>query len=178
MKSFLCFMAALAAACSFAPARAEDPAETPPELKVLAKMVGTWDEAVSNKPTEWLPTAEKSTSVTKKQWALGGKFLRMEGAWNPAKIEFISLLTHDAATGEYRTWYFDSTGGFPPVDLRGAWDEKKQTITWKATDAAGNKTAGTTKIVDENRHEWTMVITNPEGKVVLDMQAINTRRKE
>jgi hypothetical protein len=149
-----------------------------PELKVLEQTIGTWDEVLTNKPAEWNPKAERSTSVTRKQWALGGRFIRMEGVWNPAKAEFVSLVTYDPATSEYRTWYFDARGGFPRGDVRGKWDEKARTMTWTGTDEFGNKSVGKTKIIDKDSHEWTVVTRDPKGKVVLDIQGKNTRRKE
>lgn len=157
---------------------ADEPAKPPPELRVLDDMIGTWDEVLTNKPTEWLPKAERSDSLTKKNWSLGGKFIRMEGVWKPAKTEFLSLLTYDPATKEYRTWYFDSGGGQPRGSVRGSWDDKARTMTWTGTDEAGNKTVGKSRIVDRDHHEWTVITTDPQGKVVLDLLGKNTRRKE
>ena len=59
-----------------------------------------------------------SEAVTKKNWSLGGKFIRMEGVWKPAMTEFFSLVSYDSATKEYRTWYFDSAGGQPRGSVR------------------------------------------------------------
>lgn len=155
--------------------RAEDPAPIP-ELKVLEDYVGTWEEVMTNKPTELMPRAERQVSTTKKSWTLGGRHIRMEGTWNPGKNEFLSLLTFDPATKEYRTWYFDSGGGIPRGDMHGTWDERTRTMTWKSTDEFGNKTVGKTRLVDRDHHEWTVVMTDPNGKVLLDLQAKNTRK--
>jgi hypothetical protein len=134
---------------------ADEPAKPvpEPELRVLEDMIGTWDEVMSNKPTEWLPKAERSESVTKKNWALGGMFIRMEGVWMPAKTEFLSLVSYDPATKGYRTWYFDSAGGQPRGSVHGTWDHKTRTMTWTGTDEAGNRTIGKSKIVDRDTHE-------------------------
>jgi hypothetical protein len=158
--------------------RAEDRAPPPAELKLLDQMVGTWDEVVTNTATEWTPKAGRSTSVTKKRWSLGSRLIRMEGIWKPDKTEFISFLTYDAATKEYRNWYFDSGGSIPRGIMRGAWDPKTRTMTWTGTDEFGNKSVGKTKIVDKNTHEWTVVVTDPNGKVMLNLRAKNTRRKD
>jgi hypothetical protein len=169
---------ALVAVSSRAALAAEEPAKPTPELKVLEQLIGTWDEVLTNKPTEWTPKAQRSTSVTKKKWALGGRFIRMEGVWNPAKTEFSSFITYDPATREYRTWYFDAGGGFPRGVVRGKWDNKTRTMTWTGTDEFGNKSVGKTKIISKDSHDWTVVTTDPKGKVVLDLQGKNTRRKE
>jgi hypothetical protein len=161
-----------------APGSAEDPVKPPPELRVLEDTLGIWDEVMTNKPTEWLPKAERSTSITRKTWALGGQLIRMEGVWNPAKTEFLSLATYDPIAKVYRTWYFDSAGGMPRGSVQGTWDAKTRTMTWTGTDEGGNKSVGKTRIVDKDTHEWTVVTTNPNGKVVLDLSAKNTRRKD
>ena len=176
MRLLILVLAAFVAV-SFAPAAADEPADQSPELKVLNRMIGTWDEVMTNKATEWTPKAERSTSVTKRTWALGGRFLRGDGVWQPAKAEFINLVTYDSATKEYRNWYF-SAGVFPRGINRGTWDEKGKTLTWMATDEFGNKSVGKTKFIDDDTFEWTVVTSDPQGKVVLDLQAKNTRRKK
>jgi hypothetical protein len=155
--------------------RADDPPKLPPELKLLEPMVGTFDEVLTNKPAEWTPMGGRATSVTKKTWSLGGRFLRTDGAWD--KTEFISFLTYDPATMEFRTWYFDAGGAFPRGTLHGTWDEKTRTITWSGTDEFGNKTVGKTRIIDQDTHEWTVLTTDKAGKVLLDLVGRNTRRK-
>src|SRR5207237_165726 len=124
-------------------------------------MIGTWDEVLTNKPTEWMPKAERSTTVTKRGWSLGGQFIRAEGTWQPAKTEFIHLMSYDPQAKVYRSWYFDAGGTMPRGSVRGSWDEKTRTIYWRDTDEAGNKTQGTHKIIDKDHSEWTVVTTNP-----------------
>jgi hypothetical protein len=157
--------------------RTDEPAK-PPELHVLDDMVGTWDEVMTNKEAEWTPKAERSTSITKKTWTLGGTVLRQEGTWNPAKTDFLSLVTYDPAAKIYRTWYFDAAGGMPRGSTLGTWDEKARTMTWTGTDENGFKSVGKVKIVDKDTHEWTVVTTNPDAKVMLDLAGKCTRRKE
>ena len=60
----------------------------------------------------------------------------------------------------------------------GKWDDKTRTMTWTSTDEDGNKSVGKTKIIDNNTHEWTVVTTSSNGKLMLDLYAKNTRRKE
>src|SRR5260370_30311354 len=98
------FPAVAVLAASYPPAqvRGDDPARPAPELLVFEDMIGSWDEVMTNKPTEWLPKAGRSESVTKKSWSLGGRFIRMEGVWRPAKTEFLSLVSYDLATKQYR----------------------------------------------------------------------------
>lgn len=178
MRHPLLAVVALVLSGSPAAVRADEPAKPVPELKVVELMVGTWDEVVTQKPAEWTPQGGTQKAVSKKAWALDGKFLRMEGSWNPGKVEFVSYLTYDPATKEYRHWYFDSGGSFPRGTAHGAWDEKTRTMTWTSTDEFGNKSVGKTKIIDKDTHEWTVTVTDPNGKLMLDLHSKNTRRKE
>lgn len=178
MRYRLVFVAALTVPLSPAVGRSQEPGKPGPELKVLEQMIGTWDEVVTQKPAGWTPDGGRQAAVSKKAWALGGKFLRMEGTWNPGKTEYTSYLTYDPDTKGYRHWYFDSGNSFPRGTVRGTWDEKTRTLTWAETDEAGNKSVGKTKIIDNDTHEWTVVVTDPAGKLMLDLHSKNTRRKE
>ena len=101
MQQLIISLVSLAFLCLPVAVSADEPGKPAPELRVLEDMIGTWDEVMSNKPTEWLPKAERSESVSKKNWSLGGKFIRMDGVWNPAKTEFLSLVSYDPATKDY-----------------------------------------------------------------------------
>jgi hypothetical protein len=159
-------------------ATADDRPNVSPESRVLEKYVGTWDEEMTNKPTEWVPKAEKSTAVTKRTWVLGGNFVRGEGKWRPANTEYLHLLTYDPVANKYRSWYFDASGEMPRGQVTGAWDEKAGTMTWRGTDEAGNRTMGTHQFIDKDRQAWTLVVRDPNGKVVLDLAGKCTRRNE
>lgn len=159
-------------------APADDLPKPSPELRVLEPLIGTWDEVMTNKATEWMPKAEKSTSVTKRAWSLGGHVIRGEGTWMPAKNDFLHLMSYDPEAKVYYTWYFDAGGGMPRGVTKGTWDEKTWMMTWHETDAAGNKSVGTTKVIDKDHTEWALVVTDPNGTVVLDLTGKCTRRKE
>src|SRR4051794_38096428 len=166
MRRLLLPLVALAAAPA---ARADDPPARSPELKVLDRYVGSWDETLTHKPSEWMPQAATQTSVTKRAWAVGNKVMRMDGTWEPAKVEFLSLITYDEKTKGYRQWYFDASGGQPRGEARGTYNPSTDTITWTGTDDDGNTVAGTTTFKDKDTHEWTYKITDKAGKVLLDM---------
>jgi hypothetical protein len=159
-------------------AGAQEAAPASPELRVLEKWIGTWDEVLTNKPTEWLPTAGTSTAVTKREWALDGKFVRAEGHWEPAKTKYLHLMTYDPAVGKYRSWYFDSANSIPRDAVTGVWDEKTATMTWEGVHENGVRTKGTHRIVDEDHQEWSVTATNRAGTVVMDLSGKSTRRKE
>jgi len=157
---------------------ADDAPHPATESRVLERYIGNWDEVMTNKPTEWMPMTQKSTVNTRRAWALGGKFVRGEGKWQPGNAEFLHLVTFDPEAKVYRSWYFDAAGGIPRGSVTGTWDEKATTMRWRGTDEAGNKSVGTHHFIDKDRQEWTLVVTNPNGKVVLDLTGKCTRRKD
>jgi hypothetical protein len=161
---------------------ADDPAEElgkpAPELRVLEGFIGSWNEEMSNKATEWTPNARKITAVTKRVWFLGGKYIRGEGAWMPDNNQFFHLMSYDPQAKAYRAWYFDASGTMPSGLVKGEWDARTKTLKWTDRDEAGNKTVGWHKVVDKDHTEWAMSVTNPAGKVVLDLSGKCTRRKE
>lgn len=162
----------------FAPLVAADELpKPPPEAKILEEFVGTWDEVLTNKESEWLPKAGRQTSVTKKSWALNGMFVKSEGTSEPSKNEFVAYVGYDPHTKVYRQYYFDSFGTMPTALQRGTFDEKNRTFSWSGVDEGSNKIVGKHKLIDKDNQEWTLVITNAEGKVMLDMSGTCKRRK-
>jgi len=65
-------------------AAADDSPKPSAELRVLEDMIGTWDEVMTNNLPNGLQRGAKSTAVTKRVWALGGKFNRAEEHGKPA----------------------------------------------------------------------------------------------
>src|SRR4051812_32369603 len=110
---------------------ADEAAKPSPEMNVLADLIGTWDEEVTHNVAEWTPKASTMKSVTKKDWSLGGKFIRMEGKWQPQKTEFLCLTGYDPQTRKYRTYYFDADATMPRGSATGTWNDKTRTMKWK-----------------------------------------------
>jgi hypothetical protein len=51
-------------------------------------------------------------------------------------------------------------------------------MKWNSTDAAGVKHAGNVQFIDKDQVERSMVVTGPEGKVVIELPAKQTHRKQ
>ncbi len=51
-------------------------------------------------------------------------------------------------------------------------------MKWNGTDAAGVKHAGKVRFIDKDHVEWSMVVTGPKGKVVVELSAKQIRRKQ
>jgi hypothetical protein len=96
----------------------------------------------------------------------------------PDNNQFFHLMSYDPQAKAYRAWYFDASGTMPAGLSKGEWDAKTKTLKWTDRDEAGDKTVGWHKIIDKDHTEWAMSVTNPDGKVVLDLSGKCTRRKE
>ena len=91
--------------------------------------------------------------------------------------EFLHLMTYDAEKGEYRQFYFDKNNLVTRDEVRGKWDEKTKTMTFKGEMANGVQSVLIERFVDNDSFTWTRVATDRTGKVVLDMEAKCVRKK-
>lgn len=138
------------------------------ELQVLDYLIGDWETVVTI-----LGTGEKSTSVQTRKWSRDGKFVLSEEMDISSKKESHFLATYDAKARHYRACFINENFTVP---LLGTWDESKKTMTWKSSDVAF-KHEGIHRSVNKDLVEWTMTVTSPDGKVVLELSAKQTRRK-
>jgi len=148
---------------------AEDTPKRSAELQVLDRFIGDWETVVTNKAT-----GDKVNSIQSRKWSREGKFVLSEDQDVATKRESHFLMTYDAKSKQYRACVMNEEFTTP---LLGTWDEKTQTMKWKSTDIAF-KHEGVNRFIDKDQWEWTMTITNPEGKVVLELSAKQTRRKK
>lgn len=138
------------------------------ELQVLDYLIGDWETVVTVKET-----GEKSTSIQTRKWSRDGTFVLSEELDISAKEESHFLVTYDPTVRKYRACFMNKGATVP---LLGTWDESNKTMTWKSSDIAF-KHEGVHRRVTEDLVEWTMTVTSPEGKVLLDLSAKQTRRK-
>ena len=139
------------------------------ELQVLEYLIGDWETVVTVQET-----GEKSTSIQTRKWSRDGKFVLSEELDISAKKESHFLVTYDPKVRKYRACFMNESVTVP---LLGTWDESKQTMTWKSADIPFQH-EGIHRRVSEDLVEWTMTVTSPEGKVVLNLSARQTRRKQ
>jgi len=98
----------------------------PPEMKVLERLVGTWEvETIVKVPEE----TGSDKLVVKREMVLGGRFVQeMGGSDDKGKPNFMGMYTYDSNRKTYRRWFFLS-GGFY-TEGTGTWDESSQTFTF------------------------------------------------
>ena len=138
------------------------------ELQVLDRLIGEWETEITIKGT-----GEKSTTLQSRRWSREGKFVLSEDLDKSAKKESHFLVTYDAKAKQYRACFINEEFTVP---LMGTWDESTKTMRWKSSDIAFRHD-GVHRFVNKDLVEWTMTVTSPEGKIVLEMSAKQTRRK-
>jgi len=137
------------------------------ELQVLDYLIGDWETVVTVQGT-----GEKFNSVQTRKWSRDGKFVLSEEQDISSKKESHFLVTYDGKAKQYRACFINESVTVP---LLGTWDESTKTMTWKSTDVAF-KHESIHRSVNKDRVEWTMTVTGPDGKVVLELSAKQARR--
>lgn len=151
------------------------PPAPPPEMKIMAKRVGTWKTVSRIKPAEWTPEGGKTEGEEKIELVLGGRFIQGRARTQPGDVEAIWHGTFDPGRKVYRVWYFDSLGNI--VDSTGTWDPKSNTLTWRETPQPGITSNFHWRFIDDDTFEWDVLARDAAGKVYLDMAGKLTRKK-
>jgi len=147
-----------------------------PELKVLERWAGKWQSDITQKKSVWFPNGETGKATADMGWVLGGRYLQGKAKAVESSYQGTWLITYDLAHKAYRQWYFDSMGG--ASELSGKWDETNQTMTWTGQDKVlGFTSKGYHKFLGPDEHEWTSVITDKDGQVLMDQYGKSKRVK-
>ena len=155
--------------------RGQESNAPPPEMKVLGRLVGTWDHEQIVK----VPEETRSTNfVAKLEFVLGGRFVQANGNFDDqGKPTFTEMYTYDSNRRTYRYWFFMSSGFY--WETTGTWDESSQTFTFKGRLGAGDTgtMTATLRFSDEATFVYSLVGTDPGGKVNYRMEGKATRQK-
>jgi hypothetical protein len=145
------------------------------ELKVLERLVGSWDVVGISKPAAWTPKEVRTTSKVTRKWVLDGHFLQDTTEASDGQ-EMFSLMTFDSQVKKYRSWWFSSEGDNNKSS--GDWDGATETISLKSN--LDEKLVGQTSVrfVNKDRHVVKMEIKDGDGKLYFDGEWAVTRRKE
>ena len=154
----------------------ETASEKSPELSVLNRYVGSWEETATSKPAVWTPKQTTMTTTTTRRWILNGQMVENTGAWLPGNNELLHLMTYGAERKQYVQWYFDKAN-LAPKAYRGSWNEGTQTFTFTGSLADGIRTKAQQKFVNKDTFTWTLVAKDREGNVVFDMEGKCVRKK-
>jgi hypothetical protein len=152
----------------------EPAADLPAELKVLDRMIGTWDTVSIQKPAEWTPEGGRTTAKVKREWILDGRLV-MDTSLHGDGQESIALVGYDPGQKVYRSWWFNSLGH--RNDSRGQWNEAAQTLSYRTDLADGKSMQSSVRFAEENQEVWEFKVTDAAGKVYFDMDITASRRK-
>lgn len=147
-------------------------AAVPPEMKVLERFVGTWKVEQKRKNADGLEIWGFGRATSK--IVLGGRYLAYTAI--TGKDEAYSLFTYDESKKKYRSWFFDSKGSHS--EWLGTWDEATKTLTRTANLGRGNTGTATSKFLDDDTVEFSLVLKHRDGKVFLKMDSKFTRQPD
>ncbi len=154
---------------------ADDPADGG---DVLGRRVGTWDNATTIKPGVWVPDGSKTTAVETIRWVLDKNFIEgsNRGTGDGNSLTTTHLMRYDAETKTFHMWYFASDGSFPQAETSGKWDAAKQTLNLSAVLPDGVVSKVFLQLVDADHVHWGGTWTDKDGKILLEIDATQTRR--
>lgn len=152
----------------------EPPADLPAELKVLDRMIGTWDTVTVQKPAEWTPDGGRSTATVTREWILNGRFV-MDTSLHSNGDESVAIIGYDAGQKVYRSWWFNSLGH--RNDSRGQWNAATNSLSYRTDLEDGKSMQSSVRFADANKEVWQFKATDAAGKVYLDMDITATRKK-
>ena len=153
-----------------------EPADNlPAELKVLDRMVGTWDAVSTMKPAEWTPDGGRSTMKITREWILNGRFV-MDTPLHSNGQEGMTIIGFDPNQKVYQGWRFNSEGEFPRSPFKGSWNAKSQTLSYVGKLEDGKTNRSSVRFFGRNQEVWEIKVTDADGKVYFDMDTIATRR--
>lgn len=150
----------------------EPAADLPAELKVLDRMIGTWDTVTIQRPAEWTPAGGRETAKITREWILNGRFV-MDTSLHSSGDESIAIFGYDPGQKTYRSWWFNSLGD--RNTSRGQWNEASQSLSWRADLEDGRTMRSSLRFADANNEAWQFKVTDADGKVYLDMDITATR---
>jgi len=142
-----------------------------PGDKVLDRWLGTWFCDVIVKPCVWVPEETQQFELREVKWALRGRF--QETTVRSSDYEMREFQNSDGNGKTFRKWHF-GTQRFANGYWTGSWDAEAQTMTWKL-DFGAIKGTRVDTFSDAESYDSTLVMTDKEGKTLLDVQTSHTR---
>ncbi len=152
-------------------------ADAPPkpvELKVLQRLIGTWNSETWTMPAEWTPKEVHATGTLVREWILDGQFVQETAQHSDGNKDLV-IFGWDAQRASYRAWHFNSggwTGNNP-----GQWDAAAKKLTFNSGEIDGKTTIATIQFISDDVHEWKATTTDKAGKVYFNGGGKCTRKK-
>ena len=150
---------------------ADDPIEP------LNRRVGVWTTKTTFKKVEWTPEERTVTGVETIKWILDNKLLQGDVvAADGTKSHW--LMNYDAEAEVYRYWYFDNKNSFPRGNSVGHWNARSGRIDWNVDVGNGFRGKSSWQYSSKDKLDWSMTVSDPNGKLMMDMRGTLTRNKQ
>jgi hypothetical protein len=144
-------------------------------LEPLNRRIGTWVLKDYHKKAPWTPEAKTTDGEETVKWVLDKKYIQGDVTrTDGTKARW--LVTYDAEAKVYRSWFFHSKH-FPRGESVGHWDAKKERMDVKMDIGNGFRGEMSLQWSGKDKVEWTMVIRDASGKLMLDGGGTTTRKK-
>jgi hypothetical protein len=159
--SFVVLLISTQISISHAQVVTSDRAADDTSRKVMQHWVGNWTGGVASAADTTVPHIATVPDHAEVEWTLDNHFLHGTNLDKENKPVGIWLMRYNPKTDKYQVSFFTSQGDVSVWN--GAWDEKKQTMTWETRDAEMRVTGSGHTTFANHRQEWTMSITK-DGK--------------
>lgn len=117
----------------------------------------------------------RTTSKVTRTWVLDGRFV-LDTSEVSDGSEGLSLLTYDPQMKAYRGWWFNSEGH--RNKSTGQWDADTQTFSFKADLDDGLTSHSSVRFIDQDRHDWKVIVRDGGGKLYFHGEWNVSRRKK
>ena len=87
------------------------------------------------------------------------------------------LMVYDQQTKQYRNWWFDNKGVLPVAIIQGRWDAESETLLFRSDLGNGNIQTMNLVFTNKDRFDWTVIIRNQDGRLMMDMVGHTVRKK-
>ena len=116
--------------------------------------------------------------ITTTRFVLGGRYLEyVTRTTNSGDRGSLGIITYDEAQKKYRSWFFTAWGQHS--EWSGTWDEKTRTLTRKTAKLRGGNTAtATSKFLDDDTIDFTIVGRRRDGKINFELKSTSTRQPD
>jgi len=162
-------------------AREPEPGPSPdvPELAALSGYVGSWDSQSEIQPIAGITEGGTLKGSAQAEWIHGGRFVRqtwtIEADGTRPAMSGSAIMTYDPAKKRYRAWSFVSNGTTSVGE--GQYDEASRTFTWQSRDENDYRTVTRASFAEAGVENWSIDVTDPNGRLVSGLRGKNVLRK-
>lgn len=152
---------------------AEAPADVP-QLKVIERYLGNWDDKILVKQSPWSPQEQNLTATAVGTKVLAGRYVQLKSS-SSDNAEGMSMITYDTGLNSFASWWWNSLGHHN--NSLGEWNEQTRTMSWKGTLPGDFTLLSTDRFPDDDTRQWHVLVKDNAGATVFDMSGTMKRKK-